>query len=67
VADQARLKSGVDVVPSLILLKSPLFLAANAMNLEKGSMTPNRVQADIKKELPSSPMIPQTIRVMIAR
>jgi DeoR/GlpR family transcriptional regulator of sugar metabolism len=28
-----------------------LFLAANAMNLEKGLMTPNRMQADIKKEL----------------
>lgn len=28
-----------------------LFLAANAVSLEKGLMTPNRLQADVKKEL----------------
>ena len=28
-----------------------LFLAANAIDIEKGLMTPNRMQADIKKEL----------------
>jgi len=28
-----------------------LFLAANAVDIEKGLMTPNRMQADIKKEL----------------
>ena len=28
-----------------------LFLAVNAMTIEKGLMTPNRMQADLKKEL----------------